>query len=412
LIRWQGVAQPRRGLDALLDAIEQLQGAALPASTLELDILPRRVEGYRPSDLDELCAAGEVIWRGGESLGADDGRIALYLTDHYPRLTVPAEPATGELALRIRQLLAERGALFFDDLAAVIGGFRNDVLAALWQMVWAGEITNDTLAPLRSLRRGALRRGRSAGPGRRAFRSRRLSKIPGSEGRWTLLAKSSGAAVKATERQTALAAQLLQRHGILTREMVTSENVSGGFAGLYPVLKAMEESGRVRRGYFVAGLGAAQFAAPGASERLREPENDEAVAAEAFVLAATDPANPYGAALPWPPKEDTQARPQRAAGARVILHRGSLVGYLGRTGQQLLTFLPDTEPQRSEAREILARTLAKLAAPGSPVFVAKIDGVQPSESELTSSLVNAGFVATSRGLLHRGGNGVGSHLKE
>lgn len=411
LIRWQGIARPRQGLDALLDAIEQLQGAALPASALEQDILPRRVEGYRPSDLDELCAAGEVTWRGCESLGPDDGRIALYLTDHYPKLTVPAEPVPGELPGRIRHLLTERGALFFDDLAATLGGFRNDVLAALWQLVWAGEVTNDTLAPLRSLRRGTRRKDRTSGHGRRAFRSRRLTKTPGSEGRWTLLAKPGSATPSATERQTALAAQLIRRYGVLTREMVTSENVAGGFAGLYPVLKAMEDSGRVRRGYFVAGLGAAQFAAPGASERLREPDSQDD-GEQAIVLAATDPANPYGAALPWPPKEDVQARPQRAAGARVILHQGRLIAYLGRTRQQLLTFVPDADPQQTEVRETLARTLANLAAPGNPVFLTKIDGGRPSASDMTPWLVNTGFVATSRGLLHRGGPSVSAAAED
>jgi len=403
LARWQGLTQPRSGLDALLDAVEQLQGAALPASALEQHILPQRVDGYRPSDLDELCAAGEVVWRGCEGLGPDDGRIALYLTDHYPKLTVAAEPAAGELTGRIRQLLAERGALFFDDIAAAIGGFRNDVLAALWQMVWAGELTNDTLAPLRSLRRGPRRTSRSSTSNRRAFRSRRLSKTPGSEGRWTLLARPGGPAFSATERQTALAMQLIRRYGILTREMVAAENIGGGFAGLYPVLKAMEESGRVRRGYFVAGLGAAQFAAPGASERLREPEDDQAPDDRGLVLAATDPANPYGAALAWPANESGNARPQRAAGARVVHRQGRLIGYLGRTGQQLLTFLPEVEPQRTAARETLTRTLASLAAPGSPLFLTKIDGAAAAASDLAGVLVQAGFTATSRGLLHRGG---------
>lgn len=403
LARWQGVAQPRPGLDALLDAIEQLQGAALPGSALEQHILPQRVAGYRPSDLDELCAAGEVVWRGCEALGPDDGRIALYLTDHYPRLTAAAEPAAGELPGRIRQLLAERGALFFDDIAAAIGGFRHDVLAALWQLVWAGEATNDTLAPLRSLRRGARSRSRGATSGRRSFRSRRLARTPGSEGRWTLLARPGGAAYSATERQTALATQLIRRYGILTRELVVAENVPGGFAGLYPVLKAMEDSGRVRRGYFVAGLGAAQFAAPGASERLREPEQEPSADEGGLVLAATDPANPYGAALAWPGQDSGGARPQRAAGARVILSQGRLIGYLGRTGQQLLTFLPEVEPARTAAREALARTLAQLAAPGSPVFLTKIDGRAAAATDWPELLVPAGFVATSRGLLHRGG---------
>jgi ATP-dependent helicase Lhr and Lhr-like helicase len=190
--------------------------------------------------------------------------------------------------------------------------------------------------------------------------------------------------------------------------MVAAEDVAGGFAGLYPVLKAMEESGRVRRGYFVAGLGAAQFAAPGASERLREPANEQGADEQgaddrALVLAATDPANPYGSALPWPAKEDVNVRPQRAAGARVVLSQGSLIGYLGRTGQQLLTFVPDTEPQQAAARETLARTLAGLAAPGSPVFLTKIDGCPASGSDLSDGLIQAGFIATSRGLLHRGG---------
>jgi ATP-dependent Lhr-like helicase len=210
--------------------------------------------------------------------------------------------------------------------------------------------------------------------------------------------------VTPTERQTAIAAQLVERYGVLTREMVSSENVAGGFAGLYPILKAMEDSGRVRRGYFVAGLGAAQFAAPGADERLRQPvTSDEAHAQPALILAATDPANPYGTALPWPVQDESAgARPQRAAGARVILHQGSLVGYLGRTGQSLLSFLPPTEPERTAARNALVEALAARAAPGAPVFLAKIDGGSPADSDLSATLLVAGFVATSRGYLHRG----------
>jgi ATP-dependent Lhr-like helicase len=197
---------------------------------------------------------------------------------------------------------------------------------------------------------------------------------------------------------------LVERYGILTREMVSAENVTGGFAGLYPVLKAMEESGRVRRGYFVAGLGAAQFAAPGADERLRQPADAaERPEGATLVLAATDPANPYGAALAWPSRDaESGARPQRAAGARVILHEGSLLGYLGRTGQSLTTFLPVTQPERSAAGDALVRALAGMAAPGSPVFLAKIDGRGPAESDLSELLLRAGFAATSRGYLHRG----------
>jgi ATP-dependent Lhr-like helicase len=353
--------------------------------------------------LDELCAAGEVVWRGFEGLGTGDGRIAVYLTDHLPHLAPKAEAVEGDLQARIRNLLAERGALFFEDVVKAMGGFRNDIFDALWDLVWAGEVSNDTLAPLRSLRRDRKRESRRNRRGLRAFRSRRIAKTPGSEGRWSLLVAPGATTPTTTERQTAIAKQLIERYGILTREMVTSEGVTGGFAGLYPVLKAMEESGKIRRGYFVAGLGAAQFAAPGADDRLRTIQSSgEETEEEVIVLAATDPANPYGAALRWPQSEEIPSRPQRVAGARVIIRRGALIGYLGRTGQQLLTFLPESEPERSELRQALVRTLADIAAPGRPVYLAKVDGMHPSESELAEALSSAGFTATSRGYLHRG----------
>jgi len=401
LPRWQGVLRPRRGLDGVLDAVEQLQGMPLPASALEQSILPSRVHGYCPSDLDELCAAGEVVWRGFESLGMSDGRIALYLTDHLLALAPPASPVDGDLPWRIRRLLADRGALFFDDVARAIGGFPNDVLAALWQLVWSGEATNDTLAPLRSLARAQQPgRGRSRRRGR-GFRSRRAAKTPGSEGRWSLLLRPGAPLPTPTERQAATAGQLIRRYGVLTRETVLGEGVPGGFAGLYPVLKAMEESGKIRRGYFVAGLGAAQFASPGAEELIRDRGRAPGDAPEVVVLAATDPANPYGAALPWPKQSPSGARPQRVAGARVIVGDGALLGYLGRGGQQLMTFLPDAEPQRTAARAALVEGLAKMAAFG-PVFVAGVDGRPTGQSELAEPLRAAGFSPSSRGFLHRG----------
>jgi ATP-dependent Lhr-like helicase len=274
---------------------------------------------------------------------------------------------------------------------------------SLWQLVWAGEVTNDTWAPLRSLCRAATPSARRAARGRRTFRSRRLAKTPASEGRWSLLVRSNDSQPTATERQTAVATQLIQRYGILTREMVASENVPGGFAGLYPVLKAMEEAGRIRRGYFVAGLGAAQFGAPGADERLREPPAaDPAEERPTFVLAATDPANPFGAALAWPGNDEVAARPQRAAGAQVVIHEGRLIGYLSRTGQSLITFLPDEEPGRAAMRDVLVQTLSELAVPGAPVFLTKIDGQEPGATDLAPSLIAAGFTGTSRGYLKRG----------
>jgi ATP-dependent Lhr-like helicase len=405
LPHWQGITRPRKGLDALLDVVQQLQGAPLPASDLEHAILPARIKDYRPTDLDQLCAAGEVVWRGCESIGSSDGRIALYLADQVPLITSPRLPVPSDdpVSERIHALLAARGALFFDVIVQSIGGFRNDVLDALWQLVWSGEVTNDTLAPLRSLWQGAQpSRPRARRAERRGgFRSRRAAQLPGSEGRWSLLFPQAASAANATERQLAISAQLLERYGVVTREMVTAEGVDGGFSAVYPVLKMMEESGRARRGYFVAGLGAAQFALAGAEDRLRQMQQAETDVEEGpRVLAATDPANPYGAALPWPPSEHA-ARPARAAGARVILHDGQLVGYLGRTRRTLLTFLPAGQPQCSAAQDALCQALAQLATDQTALLLAEIDGAPAGQSPLSGLLQQIGFVATSRGLLHR-----------
>ena len=401
LPHWQGVTRPRKGLDGLLDVMEQLQGLPLPASDWERFVLPARVSDYKPSDLDELCAAGEILWRGFDSLGTDDGRIAFYLADHLSRLAPEPVPVEGELEERIRSLLGQRSALFFEDLVREIGGFRNDLLDALWRLVWAGEVTNDTLMPLRSLRRQNQPQRARAARSTRGFRSRRQAKLPGSEGRWSLLLPPGSERPSTTEQQTSQATQLLERYGVVTREMVASEGVAGGFSGIYPVFKAMEEAGRVRRGYFVAGLGAAQFAAPGADDRLRERRSNEEPQ-PALVLAANDPANPFGAALPWPERTvDEGMRPGRAAGARVILFDGQLVGYLGKTGQHLLTFLPENEPERSTARNALVEAVLRLTTSERPVFLTKIDGGSPGDSPLGRALEDAGFIATSRGMLHR-----------
>lgn len=399
LVNWQGIAQPRRGLDGLLDVVEQLQGVALPASDWERQILPARIVDFRPTDLDQLCASGEVVWQGAGGLGNEDGRIAFYLTDHFANLSLTGAPVDGEIEEKIRAALKERNAVFFEDLARKIGGFKNDLVDALWRLVWAGEVTNDTLLPLRSLRRSkqAAKKSRS---GRRAFRSRRIAKQPGTEGRWSLLCESVRAVASPTEQQMAQATQLIERYGVVTREMVSSEGIEGGFSRIYPVFKAMEEAGRIRRGYFVTGLGAAQFAIPGAEDRLRERAANEA--AEARILAATDPANPYGAAIEWPDRPgDDGARPARAAGARVILLDGHLIGYINRTGQHLLTYLPDEEPERAKVQAALVKALGSLASDKSPAFLRKIDQLAPGATPFAKPLEDAGFVATSRGMLHR-----------
>jgi ATP-dependent Lhr-like helicase len=405
---WQGVTQPRKGLDGVLDAIEQLQGAPLPASDLEREILPSRVKEYRPGLLDELFLAGEIVWQGVDSLGQSDGRIALYLTDQYAllgRLPIPADDNEDALERKVRELLAERGALFFDEIARATEEFPNDVLAALWRLVWRGEVTNDTLAPLRALvaqSASASKEVVGAGTkrGRVGFRSRRRQRIPGADGRWSLLARFHGG-VTSTERLAALATQLVERHGVLTRDQIAREQIEGGFSAIYPVLKAMEEAGKVRRGYFVDGQGGAQFAAPGADELLRSrPREDEP---PTFVLASTDPANPYGVALPWPasPGGDDGGKPQRAAGCRVVLCDGIALGYLNKSGQSLTTFLAEAEPDRGYQALQLAKALAARAREQRSILLTKIDGGAAIASPLAPVLAKTGFVATTRGLLCR-----------
>ena len=300
---WQGVVRRRRGLDALLDAVENLQGAPLIASILETEILPARVEGYQPSDLDALTTAGEVVWGGLEPLGEHDGRLALYLTDHVAKLRQPRAPA--DLPERERLIvdhLARNGASFFAALhEAAGGGYPGETVDAIWTLVWNGVVTNDSLNAVRAFVRPPERSRRKAAQTARAarsFRSRRVAP-PTAEGRWSLIAARLGAAITPTESATALAQQLLARYGILTREVAAAENVSGGFGAVYDILKALEDAGRIRRGYFASGVGATQFALPAALDLLRslkeQPEEPEVV-----VLAATDPANPYGTILRWP----------------------------------------------------------------------------------------------------------------
>ncbi|MBI5498356.1 MAG: DEAD/DEAH box helicase [Deltaproteobacteria bacterium] len=397
LADWQGLTRPRAGLDALLGVVEQLQGAAIPASVLESEVLPARVEGYRPGDLDALCTAGEVAWRGLEPLGPHDGRIALYLVDQVALLAPPPLPVEGELAARIRTLLAERGALFFADITARTGVFPQDVLRTLWDLVWAGEVTNDTLAPLRSLLRASGQAAKHPRSRSATFRSRR-SLPPGSEGRWSLLTVQGSHTE--TERRMALVRTLLERHGVLTREAVHAEGIPGGFSAVYDVLGAMEETGKVRRGYFVAGLGATQFALPGADERLRahrEVPDDK----RTHVLAATDPANPYGAALPWPEREGT--RPARAAGAQVVIHDGALAAFARSTEKNVLTFFPEEEPARGEMAAAVARVLSARVDEGRAraLLVGQVDGADPRDSALGRELAERGFQPGMRGLMKR-----------
>ena len=421
LTTWQGVVRRRAGLDALLDAIENLQGAPLPASILESEILAARVDNYNPSDLDTLTAAGEVLWCGLEPLGERDGRLAVFLTDHVSRLRRPSP--FGDLDAREQAIvshLSEQGASFFPALHdAAGGGYPGETVDAIWNLVWKGAITNDTFHALRAFTKPPERRRKRPAPAvfsaneanRRApasvsrprpgqaFRSRR-STPPSAEGRWSLVSTRIASSVTPTEWSTALAQQLLSRYGVMTREVAAAEGIAGGFSAVYDVLKAMEDAGRIRRGYFVSAVGATQFALPAALDLLRSlkdaPDDPEVV-----LLAATDPANPYGTILSWPatgaPMEGGRT-PTRTVGSLVILINGTLAAYISRGARQLVVFLPEDEPARSGVARALADRLAGLG-----LLIAEINGVPAEEHLLARFLVDAGFSPSAMGFHVRRG---------
>jgi len=329
------------------------------------------------------------VWVGAGPLGPHDGKVQLFFRDQLPRLQLTAiEPPDGEVHDAIREHLSERGASFWPDLVSASGTADETLLlAALWDLVWAGEVTNDTFAPLRAL--GWRKRG-SAKRRARPERIRRTGP-PAGAGRWSLVAPLLGDdSPTPTETAHARALQLLDRHGVLTREAVSAEGLPGGFSSVYGVLKALEESGKIRRGYFVAGLGAAQFALPGAVDRLRA-QRDEADAS-VVVLAATDPAQPYGAALPWP---DTDGKPARAAGAYVVLVGGEASAYLERGARSLVTFADD--PTWVDGLITLAKDgrIRRLE-------IQRIDGVPAPDAPAADVLRGAGFVDAYKGLAYRG----------
>jgi ATP-dependent Lhr-like helicase len=396
LPHWQGVGVPRRGLDGLVEVIGILQGAAIPASVFENDVLRVRLLGYRAADLDALCTAGEVVWIGSGSIGGSDGRVRVYFRDQVASLAPVADDAVIDSALHQALLahLRARGASFWAELvrAASDAGQPYDdttVLAGLWDLVWAGLVTNDSFAALRAFVSG--RSTRAAPRGRP--RPGRLARIgpPAGAGRWSLVESLIDPRPDATIATHARALQMAERYGVLTREAALGEGSEGGFAGLYPMLKLLEERGQMRRDYFVAGLGAAQFALPGAVDRLRSPRDADH---QPLVLAATDPANPFGASLPWP---ESGGRPARAAGAFVVLDQGHLVAYLERGGRSILTF-PETA-----ANQRWAEALTTLVKDGRlrSLEITRIDTVPARESAHHPALLAAGFVGGYRGLIYR-----------
>jgi len=407
---WQGV--DRRigspGPDRLREVLVALQGLALPADVWERDVLPRRCGGYSPTWMDQLCASGEIVWVGAGALGRSSGRVALYFREDAgaigppgsrsrpPGVTAPS--GTDHDALRERLAVSPA---FFTDLLAELPLDPEAIQEALWDLAWAGEVTNDAFAPLRAPRLTLARAQKAALRARRGgtrFGSRRGgAAAPQVQGRWTLTGPLFATAVEPGQRRRTIAELLLERYGILTREHVLAEGIPGGFSALYDSLANLETLGVCRRGYFVEGLGGAQFALPGAVERLRSGA-DRADEAPPVVLAATDPAQPYGAALPWPARDagDPRAKPARAAGAYVVLAGAEPVLYVERGGRGLQLLVDRDDARLRPAVDALA---AFVTADGRhKLSLERVDGEPVVGSELEGLLVEVGFRAGPRKL--------------
>jgi ATP-dependent helicase Lhr and Lhr-like helicase len=379
---WHGIG--RRA--SLREALVPLQGLALPAALWESDVLPRRVPGYRPEQLDALCASGEVVW-----VGAGLDRVALYFREDAPALgPLPtADRPEKEIHERLRAALG-RSALFWHDLLLDTGLEAEEALPALWDLVWAGEVTNDAWTPLRAGRRFKTQAAR---PRPRRFSRRRAGEVTATQGRWSLTVRL----FPGRPDRRALAELLLERQGIVTRDGVRGEGISGGYGAVYGELKALETLGLCRRGYFVEGLGGAQFALGGAVERLRELRPKDGEEAEPLVLAAADPAQPYGAALPWPKR--AEGRAARVAGAQVVLLGGEPALYVERGGRSLV---PLREPDDEWLRPAIAALVAHVKAGGAKrLAVERFDSLPVGETEIISLLTDAGFVIGPRRAMFR-----------
>ncbi|MFB7187096.1 DEAD/DEAH box helicase [Streptomyces sp. NPDC056230] len=420
LPQWQHLGNNSlRGIDGLARAIEQLQGAPVPASALEKLILPSRVTGYTPALLDELTTTGEVVWAGAGALPGKDGWLSLYLADSAPLLLPPPHPLELS-ALHESVLTALSGGygLFFRQISDQVRATTHpdctdpQLADAVWDLAWSGRLTNDTLAPLRSLLGSGRTAGSTAHRAKRSVPRGRYGSLtaaarpasrtgpPTVSGRWSLLPTIEP---DPTHRAHALARTLLDRHGVVTRGAVQAEGVEGGFSATYRVLSAFEDNGQARRGYVVEGLGAAQFAMDGAVDRLRaistaRDRTEPGAAPHALVLAAADPANAYGAALPWPePPDGAGHKPGRKAGALVVLVDGELTMYMERGGKTLLAWPTDPEDPTLLAAAAALAAAARAGALGT-VTVERTNGASSLTSHLGRTLEAAGFLATPRGL--------------
>jgi ATP-dependent Lhr-like helicase len=397
---WQGIDRHPpggAGVDRLREILVPLQGLPLPLEVWERDVLPRRTGAYSPAWLDQLCASGEIVWVGAGALGRRSGRVALYFRDDAPLIgpppnntQAPQEPAHEAVRARL-----QAGPCFFTDLLTDVPGFTTEELQnAVWDLVWAGETTNDAFAPLRSPKLTAAPSWsqRARAERRRTFGSRRRSGAqPAVQGRWSLTPPLFGKDHDPSARRRTQAELLLERYGIVTREQVLAEGVPGGFSSLYDSLQALETIGIARRGYFVEGLGGAQFALPGAVERLRAQKDDDA--APPVVLAATDPAQPYGAALKWP---DSPRRPARQAGAYVVLTGAEPVLFVERGGKGLQILVDADDPRVAPSLAALAEAVKRGRI--KRLALEKLNGEPVVGSAYEEPLLDLGFRAGPRKL--------------
>jgi len=378
LPNWHGI--DRRA--TLREALVPLQGLALPVTLWESEVLPRRVPGYNAGQLDQLCGSGEVVW-----VGAGLDRVAIFFREDAPALGRPAAAVSpeGEAHDRIRSALG-RSAEFWYDLVAATELAPAEALPALWDLVWAGEATNDAWTPLRARRRYQSTARPSGRP--RRFSRQRSAQVTATQGRWSLTDRL----FTGSPDPRALAELLLERQGIVTRDSVRGEGIPGGYGAVYGQMRALETLGVCRRGYFVEGLGGAQFALPGAVERLRELRPREGDEPELLVLAAADPAQPHGAALPWPKRAG--ARAARVAGAHVVLLGGEAVLFVERGGRSLV---PLRDPEEEWLRVALTALVEHVKKGGAKrLAVERFDGEPVGESDVMPLLLDAGFLAGPR----------------
>lgn len=397
LYKWHGLDRPQPGPSARHNVMNQLQGYGVAYSELEARVLPSRIADYQYGELDNLCESTELAWQGHERLSSVDGVVALYAPDNLPKLAWISGLLAGQRYVALRNFLAE-GASEFEQVLNTLGGFPPQALAILWDMVWAGEVSNRRLLALQALQADlAIRRRSATGQrGRRIGGQRQLHQPTGSVGEWYLIAGPKQGFAPQPLRDRAMAAQLLRRWGIVGERCLAREKMPI-FSRLEYVFKELQASGEVVKGRFIDKLGPSQYASTVALDVL----DDTRAEGRAWMLAATDPANPYGSILPWPKVSPPKRNPQRVAAARVMLRDGKPIGYASARGHDLTTFMKSSSREADEDQAALIEVLTRSARPGQPALLRSVDGQEPGRSHLARALRTAGFLASRQGYIFR-----------